>query len=261
MLYQLPKIREAYWRTIIDEEIRILWAEYEPTYYAQSEVEARKTLLNNDRGVTWNDFMQVVDGGEYLVVDIREGYGFDVGYVPNSIHIRFGDLVNGQWRKLIPKKDIPIYIVCYVGSTGALTIDFLSGKGFTKLYQPEGGIIRAVSIEGNYPFVGTLEAPGVRGNTNLIDKYEFNKVVQAGSEIIDMRAPSHYEDNLGFDISHRHFREFMTTEAVKSFVDSLDKQRSYVMLCDSELSCYQGEMLYEDLKRSGVKSIGVYRSY
>lgn len=260
-IYQLPKIREAYWRKIIDKEVQTLWVEYEATYSADSEVAARKILLNNDRGVTWDDFMREVNGGEYLVVDIREGYGFEVGNVPDSIHMRFGDLVNGEWYKLLPYKDIPIYIVCYVGSTGALTIDFLSGKGFTKLYQPQGGIMQAVRIEKDYPFTGTLEAPGVNGNTHMITKYEFKKFVQTGSEIIDMRAPSRYGDDLGFNISQRHFREFMTTAATKDFLETLDKQKEYAMLCDSELSCYQGEMLYEDLKRSEIKAVGIYRDY
>lgn len=83
LAYELPKIRDAYWRTIIDKEVQTLWAEHEPTYSADSEIGARREFLLNDKNeVTWSDFMKVVDGSEYLVVDIREGYGYETGRIP-----------------------------------------------------------------------------------------------------------------------------------------------------------------------------------
>ncbi|MEZ4194775.1 MAG: rhodanese-like domain-containing protein [Candidatus Paceibacterota bacterium] len=255
----MSKAQQASWQKTIDNEIAELWNEYESLYTAESEINVRANSLDRSHETTWSNFLKIVDGQDYLIVDIREGYGYEFGRVTDSIHIRFGDLINGDWQKLLSYKDKPIYIVCYVGSTGALTVNFLESKGFSKLYQPDGGVMKAVKTEKNYPFIGTLDAPGVSGNTNLISEGVFYDSIKDGAKIVDMRAPAHYENNLGLDISYQHFREFMTTKAIKMFVDNLNSNDKYVMLCDSELSCYQGEMLHEDLKRKKIESVGIYQ--
>ncbi len=253
-------IRDWVWRKSIDTELSSLWEEYEQVYSADSESEARISLLNRDHETTWKNFMKVVDGGEYLVIDIRDIYGYESGRIPGSIHMRFGDLINGKWEEIAAYKDTPIYVVCFLGSTGALTINFLEDKGFTKLYQPILGIRQAVRSEPDLPFEGTLEAFGRVKQTRMLTNYEaYENIFKIdGLQVIDMRAPSHYINKTPITPHHKLFREFMTIPEIDDFISTLDVDGEYLALCDSSASCYQGELLFEDFERRGLKMHGVY---
>lgn len=250
----IATIHSLYWRYTIDSELLELWAKYEPVYSAKNEVPARAAGLTQQHEITWTNFMKVAENNKHLVIDIRETYGYEAGKIPGSIHMRFGDLINGDWEKLLPYKDAPIFIVCYVGSTGALTIDFLEKRGFTKLYQPEKGILAAKRNEPDMPIEGSLVTFGKHN----IDKFAAKKALGEGAQTIDMRSPDHYSQSTPFVINYRNFREFMTTPENTKFVNSLSKDETYLPFCDSDISCYLGEILLLDLEKAGIAVSGVY---
>lgn len=250
----IATIHTLYWRYTIDAELREVWKNYEPIYSAENEVLAREEKLTHQYEITWADFMKVSEGQEYLVIDIREAYGFNAGKIPGSVHLRFGDLINGGWKTLLPYKDTPMFIVCYVGSTGAMTIDFLEKRGFSKLYQPVNGILAAKRAEPDLPIEGNLETFGKR----FINKFATKKALDEGAITIDMRSPEHYSQNVPFTVNYRNFREFMTTTQNDKFLKSLPKDKTYLPFCDSVISCYQGEILLIDLEKAGYSINGVY---
>lgn len=250
----IATIHTLYWRYTIDAELREVWQKYEPVYSAQDEIAARADGLTQEHEITWADFMKVSENQDYLVIDIRETYGFDAGKVAGSIHMRFGDLINGEWETLLPYKDKPIFIVCYVGSTGALTVDFLKKRGFTKLYQPKKGIFTVKLNEPDLPFVGTLKNFGEPS----INKFVAKKALREGVKTIDMRSPDHYSQSVPFTVNYRVFREFMTTAANNEFINSLPKDQTYLPFCDSAISCYQGRVLLLDLEKVGLRVRGVF---
>ena len=264
LLYKGPFIQQLLWEKRVEQELTEVWALYEKIYSAPSEV---NTFISSDiskeRGLTWEEFTALA-GDDYIVLDIRDHYGYEAGHVPGSIHIRFGDLVRGQWLELLPYKDKHIFVVCYVGVTGSVAINFLRDQGFTNLHRPQGGIIQAVKIRKEIPFTGSLIAPGVQGELHPITD---TTAIEANPEtftLIDLRAPSRYSSstNIGevsLPITVQHFREFMTTTEIDKFISSLDTTLTYIPYCDSDLSCYQAELLYEDLTRKNIAVPGVYR--
>jgi len=260
-----PYVQNLYWQTIVDQELLEIWAEYEKIYSAASEINAFNASESVRRpGITWEEFKTLAGNQDYLVLDIRDDYGYEAGHVPGSLHMRFGDLIRGRWLELLPYKNKPIFLICYVGVTGSLVTNFLSQQGFTNLHRPQGGIIMEVKLREKIPFVGTLIAPGVQGQTHLIKEEEITEEELRNLNLIDMRAPGRHSSSIiikdtTLPIHQQHFREFMTRNEINTFLASLSPDRTYTPLCDSELSCYQGELLYEDLKRRNISVPGVYR--
>lgn len=247
-------IQMIYWRHNVDTELGELWQKYEPVYSAQNENIARNKLLSAQHEITWTGFETVATGREYLVVDIREDYAFEAGRVPNSIHMRFGDLINGRWETLLPYKDTPIFVVCYLGVTGTLAIDFLEKRGFTELYRPVEGIFYAKRTEPDFPLDGKLATL----STKAVTKSAMEEAVKEGVDIIDLRSPDHYSQSLPFVINYRNFRQFRTSENNKHFLDSLPKDEEYILICDSSISCYQADVMTLDLVTNNMRVRGVY---
>lgn len=251
-------VRLNAWRSTVDSEIRAVWDEYAPIYEAQNEQEARNTLTSAATEVTWSEFESIVGDRDFVVVDIRDKHAYDAGHIDGSIHIRLADLIRGRWEELLPYKNSPVFLVCYLGSTGAIAGDFLAKQGFSDLYQPKEGLRPTLVRDVSIPFVGSPNVPEIDTLIQRISLETAETAVAEGALVIDLRSPEQYKDSTVIKPDIRMFREFMTIPEIETFVTELDHTKSYVHLCNSDASCYQGEMLILDLLDQNMTTVGIY---
>lgn len=83
-----------------------------------------------------------------VVVDVRTPQEFAEGHVPGAINLPVENVV--QWADTLPK-DKPVYLYCRSGNRSRQAAEYLKKKGYTNLYNLEGGIL-AIQREG-FPLV------------------------------------------------------------------------------------------------------------
>ena len=97
--------------------------------------------------ITVEDLHAAVDTSDILVIDVREGYEFNPGYIPVAVNIPRGviDFKMGNemfWENQMlypPEKDTPIVLVCKKGKRSLLTIHTLKRLGYTNVKYLKGG--------------------------------------------------------------------------------------------------------------------------
>ncbi len=75
----------------------------------------------------------------FVLIDVRETFEFQIGRIPGSIHIPLGEIPN-RTGDLEKYKDQEMVVHCKSGGRSQRAIDFLKTKGFTKLRNLTGGI-------------------------------------------------------------------------------------------------------------------------
>ncbi|MGQ9692792.1 MAG: rhodanese-like domain-containing protein [Thermaceae bacterium] len=83
-----------------------------------------------------------------LVVDVRTPQEFAQGHVPEAKNYPLQS-IDTWWREL--PKDKPIYLYCNSGNRSRQAAEYLKAKGFTNLYNVQGGVL-AIERAG-YPLV------------------------------------------------------------------------------------------------------------
>lgn len=81
---------------------------------------------------------QQIKNEEIVLLDVREDYEWEAGYIDGAIHISLGDL-NTESTKDLPK-DKPIYVYCQSGNRAGQAKKILDGLGFIKVTNI-GGIL------------------------------------------------------------------------------------------------------------------------
>jgi rhodanese-related sulfurtransferase len=247
------------WQDGVDAEIRGVWDQYKDAYSAPDEKEARQLLTSSAQEITWKAFSEKVADKDFLIVDIRDLYAYEVGFFEGSVHMRLADLLLGRWKELESYKDKPILLICFLGTTGAIAGDFLSAQGFTDLYIPKGGLHETLRRE-TTPFVGNTRFKYFDEMIDRLSSEEAQLLVANGAKVIDLRSPDKYDEQTLIFPDISFFREFNSLPNITSFVGSLDANTTYVSLCNSDASCYQAEMFLHDLKAAGLTAGGTYDS-
>ena len=83
-----------------------------------------------------------------VVVDVRTPGEFAQGHVPGAINLPVEEVA--RWADRIPK-DRPVYLYCRSGNRSRKAAEYLARKGYTNLYNVEGGVL-AIARAG-YPLV------------------------------------------------------------------------------------------------------------
>lgn len=82
---------------------------------------------------------------EFLVVDTRNDYEFDMGTFDQAINPKiksFGEFPKWVKENLSDKKDIPVVTFCTGGVRCEKATAFMKREGFKEVYQLEGGILK-----------------------------------------------------------------------------------------------------------------------
>lgn len=82
---------------------------------------------------------QLMNRGQMLVLDIRDGPDFATGHLPRARHIPMGEL-SKRVDEIGKFKDKPVIVTCRNGSRAGAAARFLRKAGFTTVYQLKGGL-------------------------------------------------------------------------------------------------------------------------
>ena len=74
---------------------------------------------------------------DLLLIDVRVPQEFDQGYIEGSRNVPFIDLMEG--RHALPK-DKPLLLICSIGGRSFAAVQLLQEKGYTQVYNLDGGI-------------------------------------------------------------------------------------------------------------------------
>lgn len=260
-LYVLPQLYLDFWRYQTSREITEIWQMYLPIYGAPNERIARDTLAGKAIRGTWEEFQTTAGDNQYFVLDVRDRIAYDTGSVPGSTNIRLADLLRGDTTALPTDKSTPIFIVCYLGSTGAIASIYLDSLGYTTLYQPQHSLYETIANEPTFPFTGETTLPNNNQMNEILSNTEFVTLIeQSHTAILDLRKPD--EVTLFAHARYQHqpfFREIMTTSEIDQKLSALDSQKQYVFVCNSAASCFQARMLRYDFRRfPNLQEVGVF---
>lgn len=93
------------------------------------------------------ELYRALGSGAY-VVDVRTPQEFAQGHVPGAINLPVEEVA--RWADTLPK-DKPVYLYCRSGNRSRQAAAYLKGKGYTNLYNVEGGVLAIESA--GYPLV------------------------------------------------------------------------------------------------------------
>ena len=89
------------------------------------DYESVKTILKNDKNA--------------ILIDVRSPQEYKEGHLEGSINFPLYDLERNS-EKIIKDKQNTIIIYCQSGSRSNKALEILNSKGFSNLYQIEGGL-------------------------------------------------------------------------------------------------------------------------
>lgn len=85
------------------------------------------------------------DGTEAVLLDVRTKAEFDGGHIKGSINLEVADI--SKIAKIVPNKNIPIFVYCRSGARSGGAVNYLKQAGYTN----------AQNIGGVLGYKGTLE--------------------------------------------------------------------------------------------------------
>ena len=86
--------------------------------------------------ISVNEARQLIDRGDVTIVDVREGWEYANGHIPNARHVPLARII--QDAKQNVEGDNLIF-VCEVGQRSAVAAEFAAALGKQELYNLEGG--------------------------------------------------------------------------------------------------------------------------
>ena len=188
---------------------------------------------------------------EAQIIDVRTALGFEKGRVKNSVNIELPDLLFGEWKTLDPNR--PVVIVCYAGSSGVVVSHFLASLGFNEVYFPENGIYKYRNQLADFNFEGEYFDPYVGVQQQMVER---EIVLNLNAQVIDFRTKAEVEnDPIGSVVTNPDI-SFYTTKNMTAWLDELDPNAVYALVCDSPLSCYNSAIMTYRIKQKNIELMG-----
>ncbi len=214
--------------------------------------------LNQDVGLSISneDFQILINSEEdYLVLDARENLEFAYGKFPGSTHIRYADLLNGDWDQL--PNDRVVYVLCWSGMRGEEVAQFLRSNEIVSVYLADGadgwvsdfgglweGSIKFSSV---YPgYEATYSTDGTRskvaGGVILVDAREEVKISMSNIEAVPMPLMETPSDEL------------------EAMYAQVPLNSTVITICDDWINCFMAKLVGVELEIRGHEFLGRYNS-
>ena len=94
-----------------------------------------------DSKINANKFNTGINSANINLIDVRTYDEFALGHIPNSINIDFNNFDEFKENIDLIDKNKATYIYCLSGGRSSKAYAYLSKKGFTNLYELDGGIM------------------------------------------------------------------------------------------------------------------------
>jgi len=235
------------------EGLRRRTADAGPVYPAADGVEAA-TAVARTSDVS-PDVLLRRSSGTWTLLDVREDVERSVGHVPDSRHVRMGDLLNGGWRALPADHDH--FIFCDEGLRARYTVLFLLSRGL-RATAVNGGT-RAWRRAGG-PWVRTGTVPRVffeRRFRRVLSTARVQRELARGAVLVDARSPDktvHFPLPGAVPASCR----YTPRNNVDPMLARVPAGRPVVGACDTRHSCRDATLVGVELEKRGHRFLGVY---
>ncbi|MBI2638899.1 rhodanese-like domain-containing protein [Candidatus Peregrinibacteria bacterium] len=226
----------------------------------ENDIQEDETFFEKNKNlnlaVSNEEFQQITrDNPQAYVLDAREDEEFEIGYFPGSNHMRFADLLAGEWIRL--PTDKVVYVFCWSGIRGKEVAEFLRSKKILARYVENGadkwvafggtwtGGIKFLSkyTEDRYKVVFTLE--------------ELRQHMADGAFIVDSRIKAKYDawhisDSINIPII------YTPSVRIEELLAKVPSGKKVITICDDFISCFDAKVTGVKLEKKGHEFLGRY---
>lgn len=201
------------------------------------------------------EFQSAANQGPPFVLDAREDEEYAIGNFPESLHIRFADLLSGAWTEL--PNDRVVYVFCWSGIRGKETTDFLRSKHIAARYIENGAngwVTFGGAWNGGIHFLDTYtgERYQIVFTIDQVREYEKQGVV-----FVDSRPQSKFEKwHIPGSISIPII--YTPTARMEDALAQVPPHSKVITVCDDFVSCFDAKVAGVKLEKRGNAFLGRY---
>lgn len=211
---------------------------------------------NLELAISNEDFQNVINnGGDIYVLDSREDEEYEIGSFPNGVHIRFADLLAGEWISL--PTDRIIYVFCWSGIRGKEVAEFLRSKKILSRYI-ENGADKWVSFGGKWN--GGIKFSAAYPQERYAKTFEIAELkdkIASGTVIVDSRNKEKYNSwhiprSINIPII------YTPSSQIEDLLEAVPAGKPVITVCDDFVSCFDAKLTGLKLERKGHEFLGRY---
>jgi len=255
--------------TIADSKSRVLSSIPVDAVNAETPVAVIPTLENSQTNdeffennknlaldITNEDFQKTITADSNIfVLDAREDEEYGIGYFPGSTHIKFADLVAGEWIKL--PTDRVIYVFCWSGIRGKEVAMFLREKQIVARYVKtgaDGWVTFGGKWNGGIKFASKYTASQY---SYLFDLDTLKQKMAEGVAVVDSRiankyATWHIPGSINIPII------YTPTSKIDALMAQVPSGAAVITVCDDFVSCFDAKITGLKLEKRGHVFLGRY---
>lgn len=239
---------------IVDSTSRVLSTKVISNGIEVKPVETAK--IDQPIKITNPEFTKIIAANpQVYVLDAREDEEFEIGRFPGSIHIRFADLLAGEW--IAVPTDKPVYVFCWSGIRGKEVADFLRTKKIAASYIESGAngwVQEGGRWDGGIKF---LEKFPQERFQKLFDFNGLKSEIENGTVIVDSRNKTkfnawHIPDSVNIPVI------YTPTSQMQSVLSQVPVGSKVITVCDDFISCFDAKLTGLKLERAGNTFLGRY---
>ncbi|GAB0175126.1 MAG: hypothetical protein HHAS10_10050 [Candidatus Altimarinota bacterium] len=191
-----------------------------------------------------------------LFLDTREDLEYEIGNIPNSVHLRFADIKEGAWTGL--SMHPRIIVICWSGMRGKEITEYLRRKGVLAQYLEHGvdsWVASGGLWQGEVKFSHAFPQPNYHRS---ITTKEFLEHRKKGVVILD----GNYEEKNQLLLSGSiRFSTINTPKMkLKNLYESFGSGKTFLVVCDGYISCFDAKLTGIALERANNTFLGRYTS-
>ncbi len=207
--------------------------------------------------ITNEEFASVLASGDAFVLDAREDEENAYGRLPGSTHVRFADLVAGDWISL--PTDRAVYVLCWSGIRGKEVAEFLRSKDIQARYLESGAdgwVKDGGKWEGAIAFQTAYPEERYR---IVLDKKQVQKAIENGTVLVDSRPRAAYD---AWHIPGSYSFPVIYTPSAKlpEVMAAIPRTASIITVCDDFVSCFDARIGGIKLEHEGHVFLGRFAS-
>lgn len=203
--------------------------------------------------VTNKEFLAVKDA---FVLDAREDEEYEYGFYTGSTHIRFADILDGQWSTL--PTDRVVYVICWSGIRGTEVASYLREKGVLAQALEEGasGWVEAGGAwEGEVLFLNVYTEERY---TRLFSTSDTRALQNDGVVLVDTRRQEGDAQTILGSVFISAF--YTPTPKLEALLVQVPPGSRFITICDDFVSCFDAKIVGVKLEKRGNTFLGRYAS-
>ncbi len=255
--YAVTEIRRAQEQEEYDREVAEKLREEIEKQDTEGDEVVKSTFFDDNKDlpltVTNEEFSAVENA---FVLDAREDEEYEYGFYSGSTHIRFADILDGQWSTL-PTDEV-VYVMCWSGIRGSEVASYLREKGIVARALEEGAsgwVEDGGAWEGEVLFLSVYTGEQY---TKLFSTKEIRTLQEEGVVLVDTRRPEGGSQNIPGSVFVSAF--YTPTPELEALLVQVPPNSHVITICDDFVSCFDAKIVGVKLEKRGNTFLGRYAS-